>query len=385
LISAPVVKTNAHSIVITPNRIMRVTATIMIMAGFGYLFFSNFPFNFGQLEVSSYKTVNYSFALLGLIYGCVGLFLLFRVDRIRWTPLSSMLEVYHGSIFYARRYYLPLDKIKPELVLSRHKELFKIVHRRSRCALLLRHNEHEEPIRIAVSSDKLYLLPALGKLTTFILDHTAVDNSSAIDQTVARVPLENGHMMRTGIGPLSRTAPIFKGFKPDFSAENQTVFYKGVFERLFWWAMTGIGGGMLLINIPVYLRESILPYEAVMLGAFCILLIIVGALGLYPGYDIQKIIADKDRKTILLKYGIRDFKRLRPQVMKISFDKIAAVQICAAHFDEWFTIYELNLILVSANGRRINISSYTRLNSVRRDAENFARFLRKPLLDNSML
>ncbi len=384
MISKPIVRTRPHSIVITPNFSMRVIAVLMMLAGFGYIFFKFFPYD--RLHLTTAYFVAYScFSVLGLIYGFTGLFLLTRVDKICWTPLSSKLEILRGSIFFSRRFYLPLDKIKPELVLSRHKELFKIVHRRSSCALLLKHADHKEIVRVAVAGHKEDLLPALGKLSTFVLDYNAVGNPAGIDKTMARVRLENGKTIRTNIGPLCKNSSSFKRLRPDFSQDKLTVFTRGLFEKLFWTAISVIGLGLLFITLPICMFYSLYAHEIALLVIFSLLLITIGGLGLIPGFDIQKIVFNKNKKTVALHYGVIDLKIWRARTMELAFDNVAAVQISAAHFDEWFTVYELNLVLVNSFGKRINITGYSKLDKIRRDGRLLANFLNKPFLDNSQL
>ena len=66
-------------------------------------------------------------------------------------------------------------------------------------------------------------------------------------------------------------------------------------------------------------------------------------------------------------------------------DQVAAIQICSKYIDgeDAYTAFELNVILADPPGRRINITSHAKDADLRRDAQKFADFLQKPLLDHA--
>ena len=65
-----------------------------------------------------------------------------------------------------------------------------------------------------------------------------------------------------------------------------------------------------------------------------------------------------------------------------SLDEIAAFQICHREItgDD---LYELNVVLIAPNTRRINIATSPNKQGIQENAQNLSQFVGKPLFDHS--
>jgi hypothetical protein len=95
------------------------------------------------------------------------------------------------------------------------------------------------------------------------------------------------------------------------------------------------------------------------------------------------VIANQVTKMLSIKLPVVKHEENIARADQFSFDNIAAFQLCGKSPGQEKDDYaEFNVILREPPGKRLNITSNTRESILRPQAEKFAEFVGKPLIDH---
>ena len=383
LLSRPVVKTDHHSITVIPHNSIRVTGLILVLAGFMPLL----------LRVMS-KTVlpgleNHIvmiFEFLGSLNLISGSYLLLRRDTITWPGFGNGIYIRQGFFFYSMVYYLELDSLHASLVLNRPKGGIRWFPARSNCVLILEHGSKPGQVAIAAGKARSELLNALNSLTAVIRGYGMESSNEKLDQTVVEVQLQK-YKMRVHKDAINRSSMAIRSLRID--SDNGVLMLKRSGVEIGLWIILALIG-LILLPMSWYLSFSRGYYGIYSeLGNFfviagCLLFALIGGFGIYPGYDIQGARFESDKERLVIEYGVIDTRNMRPSKLVLNYNSLAAVQICPVYLDEFFTAYELNLVLVSTQDRRINLTGYYKLTRARENAARIAKEIGVELLDHTL-
>ena len=383
LLSRPIVKTDHHSITIIPHNNIRIMGLILFLAGM-------FPFALRILASTIFPGLEghviFFFELLGVLNLSIGSYVLLRRDTITWSGFGSGIYIRQGFFFHSVLYYLELESLHASLVLNKKQDGIRWLPSRSNCVLVLEHATKPGQIVIAAGKVRNELLHALNSLTAIIRGSGMQDDSAELDKTVSEIQLKK-YKMRVHKEAINRNSMAIRSLR--MSGDGGKIVLKRSGSETGLWVLLALIGLVLLpmswivsFSHPYYSDYSSLGNVLVIGG--CFIFAMIGVIGIYPGYDIQSIRFESDKERIVIEYGIIDIKKPRPRRLCIGYNSLAAVQICPVYLDEFFTAYELNLVLVSTQDRRVNLTGYHKLERARENAARIAQEIGVELLDHTL-
>ena len=383
LLSRPVVKTDHYSITLVPNNSIRVTGLLLVIAGF-------MPIILRVVSRTALPDLEKHIVLLFEILGCLniisGFYLLLRRDTITWPGFGSGLYIRQGFLLFSTLYFLELESLHASLVLNSGQEGTRWLTTRNNCVLILEHAGKSGQVVIAAGKVRNELLKALNSLAAIIRGSGMDLEEQELDHTVSEVQLKK-YKMRVHKESINRSSMALRSLR--LTSDNGALTLKRSGTETGLWLILALIG-LVLLPMSWYLSFSRGYYgEYSDIGNFlviagCLLFALIGGLGIYPGYDIQKVTFETDHERIFMEYGVIDIKNPRPRHLIINYSSLAAVQICPVYLDEFFTAYELNLVLVSTQDRRVNLTGYYKLSRARENAKRIAKEIGVELLDHTL-
>ncbi len=383
LLSRPVVKTDHHSITMVPHNSIRITGLLLIIAGC-------MPIVMRILSKTAMPGLEnhivFMFEILGCLNILTGSFLVLRRDVITWPGFGSGIYIRQGFFFFSTLYFLELDSLHASLVLNSGQKGIRWLPSRSNCVLVLEHADKPGQVVIAAGKVRKELLQSLNSITAIIRGCGMSSENKDLDHTVSEVQLKK-YKIKIHKEAINRSSMALRSLQ--LAEEKGVLILKrsGV-ETALWMALALIG--LILLPMSWYLSFSHGYYsQYTEIGNFlvifgCLLFALIGGLGIYPGYDIQKVRFETEQERILIEYGVIDIKNPRPRNLVIKYNSLAAIQLCPVYLDEFFTAYELNLVLVSTQDRRVNLTGYNKLPLARENAKRIAQELGIELLDYTL-
>ncbi len=380
IIGNPVVRMDHHSITIVSGIGIRLYGLALFIAGLIPFFVEWSLYGWFQYNYHCLNIFSGAFGLAGLLSG---LYLMLRRDSITWPGFGHGVYIRQGFIFYSMVYFLPLENMQASLVLNKKSGFARKLNFANDCMLILSHPEKEGGIVVAGAQDRHILLGALNCLTAVIRGCGLESVSGISDSTMADLQLDH-YRMRIYKGSINKSAMALRSLRLVESG-GQLYLKRSVWELLFWLALMLIG----LLVIPCFWQFAsdihyCLEFSSGIIVGFCLLFSLVGVLGIYPGYDIQAIHIDRANSRLIIEYGIITLRSPRPRKLTLNFNTIAAVQICPVYMDEILTAYELNLVMICSQDRRVNIAGYFKLNTIRSVAQRLAQEINCQVLDHSL-
>ncbi|MBN2841561.1 MAG: hypothetical protein JXM68_00635 [Sedimentisphaerales bacterium] len=376
----PVIRMDHHSITIVPGSGIRLYGFALFIAGVIPFFVEWALFGWFQYNYNCINLFTGSFGLAGLF---AGLYLMLRRDSITWPGFGHGVYIRQGFIFYSMVYFLPLENMQASLVLNKRSGFARKLNFANDCMLILSNPEKEGVIMVAGAQERQCLLGALNCLTAVIRGCGLESASGISDSTVADLQLDC-YRMRIYKGSINKSAMALRSLRLVESG-GQLYLKRSVLELLLWLTLVITG----LLFIPCFWQficdiHYCLELSSGLVVGFCLLFSLIGLLGVYPGYDIQAINIDRVNSRLVIEYGIINLRSPRPRKLTLNFNTIAAVQICPVYMDEILSAYELNLVMISSQDRRVNIAGYFKLDTIRSVARRLAQEINCQVLDHSL-
>ncbi len=381
IMGRPVVKIDHHKIMIVSDGYIRYTGLFLAFAGLVPLVIELLlMLGFGSGRHLPLWPV---FLPVGVVLFLIGLALFFRRDTITWPGFGHGIYIRHGFFFYSVVYFLSLENLQASLVLNRRKGFTRLLTIKGDCMLTLTNQENEGVLLVAAANCKEQLLPALNSLAAVIRGCGLEGTLGSYDRTMADFQLEK-HRMRIYKGSINRSAMGIRSLTP-FEIDSGFTLQRSHFETSLWIILVTIG--LVLVPLGWHLTCHAFHqngFESSFIIIVCLLFALVGGLGIYPGYDIQSVSFDKENTRLCIEYGIIDLKSPRPRKLSVNYNTIAAVQICPVYMDDFFTAYEMNLVMISNQDRRVYLAGYFNLERVRSVARQVADQIGCELLDHTL-
>jgi len=300
-----------------------------------------------------------------------------------FLPTQRILLVTWGFRLWPGTIELPADGLKARLMLSHETPGFSPVKDPlGRLWLVLNHkDEPGRVLRIAQGEDYAEMARVFLEMEEFLSGVPFPEGQDPFERMYDRVPLSDGRVFRMARTPIAPDGTSFQLHRLRFPSPDKAVFTR-VIRAGTWFAVLLF---VIVVVVGLWLSAAFGKYDMVFFE------VVVG------GFLAQQIIGVAAKREELAQYTVADRaagivtmhpkdKRARslPKPPIIPFKEIVAVQICVkTHVGKDKPFYEINLILVGEQDRRVNITSHGREKQLREDAARFAEFLGKPLLDHA--
>ena len=379
IMGKPKVKVDHHTITITSGNSLRMIGLFLLMVGL-VIFSIEYLIKIYWGSSEYYHPVS---IIVGAILLMCGLVLLTRRDSITWPGFGKGIYVRHGNFLFSVVYFLAMDNLQASLVINETRRGVGLILPNNSCLLTLTDSQKHGVVKVASASKREDLLGALNSLTAVIRGSGMEGSFGSFDQTVANLQLEK-HRLRIYKGAINSSAMAIRSLRLVGSGSVVRLVRSRV-EIALWGVL--VFCGLLLLPLFWRLTSEVLKlteYQSILLVFLCLVFSFVGGLGIYPGYDIQAVSFDKENARLTIDYGLIDIKNPRPRKLTINYNSLAAVQICPVYMDEFFSAYELNLVLISNQDRRVFLTGYFNLEKVREVADLIAKEIGCSVLDHTI-
>jgi hypothetical protein len=318
--------------------------------------------------------------LAGMFFSVGGPLTLLTHRTVSWENNASELVIRYGWRFLPKIVTISCNEVEVKLaVISKQGRWFSRFMQGWTVLSLCKSGHEGKIINLVCCSNKKSLMSVFKKLEEFL-------GSEVInDDTLVEITPPNGKTLKVSKAPINKTGANFKTMSLTIKPElDVAVFHPTIYIRLFFLTFLAFGLGAFCV-IPTVCQDASLVWPLLLVGGLGVVFSLVGIVGLFVGTGIQYVKADRKRNSISIKEGI--FGRY-PKNSLYQFDDIVAIQVCSKYVDTseggGYITFELDMVFYdSPQAGRRSILSYNNQNQVFSDAQRFADFLGKPLLDHT--
>jgi hypothetical protein len=308
---------------------------------------------------------------IGVLLVLGGLYAFACSGHVMWDPYGRTLTLCLGTWPLLRAIELRRDRLQVDLSLGRGKSSFSNLTE-GRTVLSLSCEGRPGKVHVAAVAQRAEVQEACDLLSTFL-------ESPVEDATHVTMALPDGTALEVAASPLVGRSSVAEQLtlrfpSPDvaaFGSEAEKSFLSFLLPTIASFIAFGLvmavlaGGGFAMLALPV--GGIALP----VLGLLAVLRL-----------SRRSIVADRGTGRISLRGRALSGQTARD----IPFADIAAVQVCDAPnrgTEDSRMLHEINLVLRTPPGERVNLVCSPEGDSVKSDACQLAEFLGVPLWDHS--
>jgi len=298
-----------------------------------------------------------------------------NVNKLSWNPLSDSVTIQYGNIFSKRDFTLNKNGIISILYLCDKTKAKECKSLKNKYILSFqRLNSDIAEIKIAQAFSDSEIRYIFQSLKAYLGVET-------LDKTQEEIQLPDGEMLQASKNILEFNRGILVNAGLSFPSPEIVVFghslIKSITTYLIFFIVTLGTCGIIIyfadLSLPGMLFVTILALPFMYFALHSI----------YVHLKRPRVIADRSIKILNIKLPAVKHDENILSTNQFSFDNIASFQLCGKNPGQEKDDYaEFNVILGKPPGKRLNIASNTRESVLRPQAEEFAAFVGKSLIDH---